>query len=247
MDLKGKVALVTGGAKGIGRATSILLAELGSDVVVNSTSASKDTEDLVNEIASKGVRALHIAADVADFKETKAMVERVLNEFEKIDILVNNAGITRDSLLIRMKEEEFDQVIAVNLKGTFNCIQAASKAMLKAKSGSIINLSSVVGVTGNIGQANYAASKAGIIGLTKAAAREFALRGVRVNAVAPGFIETRMTDILADEMKDKLIASIPLGAFGRPEDVANLIAFLASDESAYITGQVINVDGGMVI
>lgn len=247
MNLKGKVALITGGAKGIGKQTSLRLAQLGADVIINSTVVSPDVLSLIEEIESLGVRVRHIPADVSKMNEVKEMTDRVISDFSKIDILINNAGITRDNLLMRMKEDEFDQVIAVNLKGTFNCIQAASRSMLKARSGSIINVSSVVGLTGNIGQANYAASKAGIIGLTKAVAREFASRGIRVNAVAPGFIETRMTEELPRDIKDRLISSIPLGVFGQPKDVANLITFLASDEASYITGQVINVDGGMVM
>ena len=245
--LKGKCAVVTGSGRGIGRAIALKLADLGADLVINYRSSEKEAQELVDEIQSKGVKALMVKADVSNFEEAQLLVNKAIENFGKIDILVNNAGITKDTLLLRMKEEDFDKVIDVNLKGTFNCIKHVSGIMLKQKFGKIINISSVIGLVGNAGQANYAASKAGIIGLTKAVAKELGSRGITVNAVAPGFIDTDMTEVLSEKVKTSLMDSIPLKKLGKPGDVADLVGFLASDSANYITGQVINVDGGMVM
>ena len=241
--LKEKTVIVTGGAKGIGRAIALEFADNGANIVLNYRSALP--EGLVSEIEAKGVKCLPFKADVGNFDEAKALIDGAVSEFKTVDVLVNNAGITKDSLLMRMGEDDFDSVLSVNLKSVFNTVKFASKVMLKQKSGSIINMSSVVGVTGNIGQANYAASKAGIIGFTKSTAREFASRGITCNAIAPGFIQTAMTDVLSDKVKESVLEGIPLKRFGKPEEVAKLAVFLA--ENKYITGQVINVDGGMVM
>ena len=241
--LKEKTVIVTGGAKGIGRAIALEFAENGANIVLNYRSALP--AELVSEIESKGVKCLPYKADVGNFDEAKALIDGAVSEFKTVDVLVNNAGITKDTLLMRMGEDDFDSVLSVNLKSVFNMVKFASKIMLKQKSGSIINMSSVVGVTGNIGQANYAASKAGIIGFTKSTAREFASRGITCNAIAPGFIQTAMTDVLSDKVKESVLEGIPLKRFGKPEEVAKLAVFLA--ENKYITGQVINVDGGMVM
>ncbi|WP_438432392.1 3-oxoacyl-[acyl-carrier-protein] reductase [Gorillibacterium sp. sgz500922] len=243
--LSGKTALVTGASRGIGRAIAAALAEAGADVIVNyagSEDAARKTATLVEGF---GRKALLIRADVSDAAQVETMVKQGLEEFGRIDILVNNAGITRDNLLMRMKEEEFDEVIATNLKGVFNCMKAVTRPMLKQKSGRIVNISSVVAAMGNAGQANYVAAKAGVIGMTKSAARELASRSITVNAVAPGFIVTDMTDKLGSETKEALVAQIPLSRLGQPEDVAKTVCFLASDAASYITGQTIHVDGGM--
>jgi 3-oxoacyl-[acyl-carrier protein] reductase len=245
--LKDKCAIVTGAGRGLGRAIALRLAELGANIVVNYRNSEKEAEELIQEIKAKGVEALMVKADVSSFKECEELVKAAVEKFGKVDILVNNAGITKDTLLLRMKEEDFDKVIDINLKGCFNTTKHISSVMLKQKSGRIINISSVIGLIGNAGQANYAASKAGIIGFTKSCAKELGSRGITVNAIAPGFIETEMTDVLSDKLKDTMINNIPLKRFGNPKDVANLVAFLAGDDSAYITGQVINVDGGMVM
>lgn len=244
--LEGKVAIVTGGSRGIGKAVCFKLASLGANIVINYRSSS-NLEELVEEIKGMGVECATIKGDISDFNEAEVIVKETINKFGRIDILVNNAGITLDGLIMRMKEEDFDKVINVNLKGAFNCIRHVSPIMVKQRYGKIINMSSVVGITGNAGQANYAAAKAGIIGLTKSVAKELASRGVNVNAIAPGFIETDMTSVLSDKVKEESIKSIPLKRFGKAEDIAELVAFLASDSASYITGQVINVDGGMVI
>ncbi len=241
--LKGKTVVVTGGAKGIGRAIALKFAENGANIVLNYRSQVPD--DLISEIKSKGVECVTFKADVSDFEQALGLIEAAVSNFQTLDVLVNNAGITRDTLLMRMKEEDFDEVINVNLKSAFNTTKHASKIMLKQRSGSIINMSSVVGVAGNIGQANYAASKAGIIGLTKTVARELAARGITCNAIAPGFIKTAMTDVLSDNIKESTLEGIPLKRFGQPEEVAELAVFLAKNK--YITGQVINIDGGMVM
>lgn len=245
--MEGKVALVTGGSRGIGRAIALELAKGGATVVINYNGSQDKAMDLKEEIESRGGRAEVYQCNVSDFAKCEELVQGIVKQFGSLDILVNNAGITKDGLLMKMSEEDFDKVIDVNLKGAFNTIRFASRQMLKQKSGRIINLSSVVGVAGNAGQANYASSKAGVIGLTKAAAKELASRGITVNAIAPGFIETDMTDALPEKVKEATVSQIPLARFGRPEDVAKLAAFLASEASAYITGQVIHVDGGMVM
>ena len=247
MTLTGKCALITGASRGIGRAIAVSLAKAGADVAINyagNEEAAKQTEDIC---AAYGVSTLVVRADVANAEECKTMVEQVKERFGKIDILVNNAGITKDKLMIGMSEADFMDVINTNLKGSFLCMQMVSKLMLKQKSGRIINLSSVVGLHGNAGQVNYAASKAGVIGMTKSAAKELASRGITVNAVAPGMIETDMTAVIPEKAKDAMMASIPAGRAGKPEEIANVVAFLASEEAAYITGQVISVDGGMGI
>lgn len=245
--LAGKIAVVTGASRGIGRAIAIRLAGEGATVVINYNGSKEKAEEVKQEIEGAGGKAAVCQCNVADFHQCQTFIQKVIDEFGRIDILVNNAGITRDGLLMKMSEEDFDQVIETNLKGAFHTIRFASRQMLRQKSGRIINLSSVVGVTGNAGQANYAASKAGVIGLTKSAARELASRGITVNAIAPGFIETDMTSVLSEKVKEGAAAGIPLGAFGKPEDVAAAVAFLASDEAGYITGQVLHVDGGMVM
>lgn len=243
--LEGNVALVTGASRGIGRAIAITLAEAGADVVVNYAGSEQAASEVVSKIEAMNRQSFKVQADVGISSEVEDMIKQVMDRFGKLDILVNNAGITRDNLIMRMKEEEFDQVIHTNLKGVFNCIKAVTRPMMKQRSGRIINISSVVGVLGNAGQANYVAAKAGVIGLTKSTARELATRGITVNAVAPGFIETEMTDKLSDDMKNQLQGQIPLSRLGQPEDIAHVVRFLASQDSAYITGQTIHVDGGM--
>ena len=241
--LKGKTAVVTGAAKGIGKAIALAFAEQGCNIVLNYRSSV--AEETIQEIEAKGVKCLPVQGDVSDFSFAGDLMKQVKKEFGSIDILVNNAGITRDMLVMRMKEEEFDSVIETNLKGTFNMIRHVSNIMLKQRSGVIINMASVVGVMGNAGQANYAASKAGIIGLTKSVAKELAQRGVTCNAIAPGFVETDMTAVLTEEQKEKMMEVIPLKRYGQVEDIARAAVFFA--ENTYITGQVLNVDGGMVM
>ncbi|HCY1054315.1 TPA: 3-oxoacyl-[acyl-carrier-protein] reductase [Staphylococcus aureus] len=240
-----KSALVTGASRGIGRSIALQLAEEGYNVAVNYAGSKEKAEAVVEEIKAKGVDSFAIQANVADADEVKAMIKEVVSQFGSLDVLVNNAGITRDNLLMRMKEQEWDDVIDTNLKGVFNCIQKATPQMSRQRSGAIINLSSVVGAVGNPGQANYVATKAGVIGLTKSAARELASRGITVNAVAPGFIVSDMTDALSDELKEQMLTQIPLARFGQDTDIANTVAFLASDKAKYITGQTIHVNGGM--
>lgn len=246
--LKDKVAVITGSARGLGKAIALMLAEHGAKVVVNYTSdSSKDqAEDVVLKIKEMGREAVAIQADVSNHIEAKNLIDGAIKAFGTIDILVNNAGITKDMILLRMTEEEFDKVIAVNLKGVFNCTKHATRVMLK-KGGSIINMTSVIGLAGNIGQANYAASKAGIIGFTKSIAKEFASRNVRVNAIAPGFIETDMTANLPETIRENALKNIPLSRLGQAEEVAKVALFLASDLSSYVTGEVIRVDGGMAM
>lgn len=241
----GKVALVTGASRGIGRAIALSLAEAGADVAVNYAGSEAAAAETVQQIEAMGRKAIKVKANVGTVQEVEDMFKHVLETFGRIDILVNNAGITRDNLIMRMKEEEFDQVIETNLKGVFNCLKAASRPMMKQRSGRIINISSVVGALGNAGQTNYVAAKAGVIGMTKAAAKELASRGITVNCVAPGFIETDMTDKLSGEMRDKLMQQIPLARLGQPDDIAKAVRFLASEDSSYMTGQTIHVDGGM--
>ncbi|MUK89948.1 3-oxoacyl-[acyl-carrier-protein] reductase [Ornithinibacillus sp. L9] len=245
--LKGKSALVTGASRGIGRAIALELARQGANVAVNYAGSEAKAQAVVEEIEQLGVNAFKIQADVSDESSVKAMVKEVIGQFGSLDILVNNAGITRDNLLMRMKEEEFDQVINTNLKGVFVCTKAVTRQMMKQKSGRIINVASIVGVSGNPGQANYVAAKAGVIGLTKTTAKELASRNILVNAIAPGFISTDMTDELTDEQREGMLAMIPLAKLGTPEDVARVVRFLASEDANYITGQTIHIDGGMVM
>ena len=244
---EGKAALVTGASRGIGRAIALNLGKNGANVVVNYSGSKEKAEAVVEEIKSFGQEAIAVQANVADTDDVKRMVKETIDTFGSLDILVNNAGITRDNLLMRMKEEEFDQVIDTNLKGVFNCTKAVTRQMMKQRAGKIVNLASIVGVSGNPGQVNYVAAKAGVIGMTKSVAKELATRNVHVNAVAPGFISTEMTDELTDEQKQSMYDMIPLNRLGDPEDGANVVKFLASEESDYMTGQTIHVDGGMVM
>lgn len=245
MNLTGKVTLVTGASRGIGRQIALTLAGYGATVIVNYNGSAAKAEEVVNEITANGGMAESMQCSVSDFEKSKEMINGIVKKYGRLDILVNNAGITKDNLIMRMSEEEFDKVIEVNLKGAFNCMKHVSRIMLKQKSGHIINMSSVSGVMGNAGQVNYCASKAGIIGMTKSLARELGSRGITVNAIAPGFIETEMTDVLPEDVKENLLASIPLKRMGQTKDIAETVAFLASDKAAYITGQTISVDGGM--
>ncbi len=246
--LKEKVALVTGASSGIGKAIALALAKEGAIIAVNYYPGnSADADQVVKYIQDMGSKAFAVAADISKGTDVNEMVSKVTDEFGKIDILVNNAGITRDNLLMRMKEEDWDAVLNTNLKGSFLCTKAVIRPMMKQRAGRIINIASVVGVTGNAGQANYSAAKAGLIGLTKSTAKELASRGITVNAVAPGFISTSMTDVLSDEVKESLLGVIPMGKLGLPEDIANAVVFLASDNAQYITGQTLNVNGGMMM
>ncbi|MCG8346867.1 MAG: 3-oxoacyl-[acyl-carrier-protein] reductase [Chloroflexales bacterium] len=247
LDLTERVALVTGAGRGIGRAIALTLASAGATVIVNYHKNSSTAESTVAAVAANGATAQAIQADVSSTEDVERMFKTILNSYGRLDILVNNAGITRDTLLLRMKEEDFDAVIQTNLRSVYLCAKAALRPMTKQRAGRIINITSVVGLTGNAGQANYAAAKAGIIGFTKSAAREMASRNITVNAVAPGFIETELTDVLRDETRATVLESIPLGRLGQPQDVAGLVCFLASDAAAYITGQTFSVDGGMVM
>lgn len=247
MNLTGKVALVTGASRGIGQATAVELAKAGADIIVNYIGSETVAQETVDKIESLGRKALKIKADVSNADEVQAMVEEAHAAFGHIDILVNNAGITRDGLLIRMKDSDWDDVLNINLKGVYLVSKAVAKIMVKQRSGRIINMTSVSGVTGNVGQANYAAAKAGVIGFTKTCAKELAARGITVNAVAPGFIETAMTDVLPEKIKEGIAATVPFGRMGQPEEIASVVTFLASDFASYITGQVLNVDGGMVM
>ena len=241
-----KVAMITGATRGIGKQIALILANEGYNIVLNYRTKNDELIQAKNEIESKNVKCLTVQGDVTNFEDCKQMIESAIKEFGKIDVLINNAGITKDMLLARMKEEDFKQVIDVNLVGTFNMTKNVISYMMKARNGRIINISSVVGIAGNAGQTNYSASKAGIIGFTKSLAKEVASRNILVNAVAPGFIETNMTDVLKQEVKDEIAKNIPLKRMGTPKDVANVVKFLASEDSSYITGQVISVDGGMI-
>lgn len=245
--LKGKCAIVTGAAKGIGKAIALKLASLGANIVLNYRSSEEKAIETENEIKALGVEVLRVKGDISNISDVENLINTAKENFGKIDIMVNNAGITKDTLILRMKEEDFDSVINVNLKGVFNCLKTITPVMVKQREGKIINLSSVVGLSGNAGQVNYAASKAGAIGMTKSLAKEVGARGITVNAVAPGFIETDMTEVLGDKFKEEAKKAIPLKRLGKPEDVANVVAFLASEDANYITGQVIQVDGGMVM
>ena len=244
MKLTGKVALVTGAAQGIGKAVALLLARNGADIVISDINLEK-AEETAKEVQALGRKALATKVDVATLGDVEKMVETILAQFGKVDILVNNAGIARDKLILRMTEEDWDAVLNINLKGTFNCTKAVVRHMSKQRSGKIVNIASVVGEMGNAGQGNYAASKAGVIGFTKTIAREFAQRGINVNAIAPGYIETPMTDALPDKAKEELKRLIPMDRLGKPEDVAEAVLFLVSESANYITGQVLNVNGGI--
>ncbi len=243
--LENKVALVTGAGRGIGREIALTLARDGAFVVVNYNGSKDRAEEVVKTIEAAGGKAVSYQCSVADFAACQEMIQNIIKEYGHLDILVNNAGITKDNLIMKMKEEDFDAVISTNLKGTFNTIKHSARQMLKQRSGKIINISSVSGILGNAGQANYAASKAGVIGLTKTMARELASRGITVNAVAPGFVDTEMTAVLGEEIKEAACRQIPLGKFGQTKDIAEMVAFLVSEKADYITGQVISVDGGM--
>ncbi|MBD8976090.1 3-oxoacyl-[acyl-carrier-protein] reductase [Veillonella magna] len=247
MHLAGKVALITGASRGIGQAVALEMARAGADIAVNYSGSEAAAQATVDQVKALGRKAIMVKANVADADEVAAMVEAVQAEFGHIDILVNNAGITRDTLLMRMKDSDWDDVININLKGVYLVTKAVSKLMMKQRSGRIINMSSVVGVTGNAGQANYSASKAGVIGFTKTCAKELASRGILVNAIAPGFIHTDMTDVLPEKVKEATLAAIPLHRMAEPKEVASVAVFLASEYASYITGQVLNVDGGMVM
>ena len=246
MRLKDKVALITGGARGIGKAIALAYAKEGADIVVADVNL-EEAEKTAKEIELLGRKALALTMDVTDYTKVEEVVNKILDKFAKIDILVNNAGITKDNLLLRMSQLEWDAVLNVNLKGTFNCIRAVSRVMIKQRSGKIVSIASIIGLIGNPGQANYSASKAGIIALTKTAAKELASRNINVNAVAPGFIQTDMTAKLSEELKQKMLSNIPLNKLGTADDVAAVCLFLASEDSSYITGQTIVVDGGMVM
>ncbi|PLX31700.1 MAG: beta-ketoacyl-ACP reductase [Clostridiales bacterium] len=245
--LKGKTAVITGASRGIGKAVAVRLGKAGANLVLSYRSNDAAMDELIESLEKDGIKAVKVKGDVSNSDDAKELMKVAKETYGSLDILVNNAGITKDKLIIQMKEEDFDSVIRVNLKGSYNCIKHAAKIMMKQRSGKIVNMASVVGVSGNAGQINYSASKAGVIGMTKSAARELAGRNITVNAVAPGFIETDMTKDLVEKAKDGMISGIPLGRLGLPEDVAEAVAFLASDSADYVTGQVLHVDGGMVM
>ncbi|MGE7608515.1 3-oxoacyl-[acyl-carrier-protein] reductase [Peribacillus frigoritolerans] len=247
MILKGKKALVTGASRGIGREVALELARQGADVAINYSGSEAKANEVVDEIKALGRKAFAIQCDVANSESVTSMIKEVVEQFDRVDILVNNAGITRDNLLMRMKEDEWDSVINTNLKGVFLCTKAVTRQMMKQRSGRIINMASIVGVSGNAGQANYVAAKAGVIGLTKTTAKELASRGITVNAIAPGFISTDMTGELPEDVQKAMLDQIPLARFGDPKDIAAVASFLASDASKYMTGQTLHVDGGMVM
>ncbi|MCU0665714.1 MAG: 3-oxoacyl-[acyl-carrier-protein] reductase [Candidatus Omnitrophica bacterium] len=246
MDLNGRVAFITGGAQGIGRQIVLAFAKAGADIAIGDVNMEKAAQT-VKEVEVLGRKAIAVELNVTDIKQVEQALNKILDKFTRVDILVNNAGITRDNLMLRISDADWDAVINVNLKGTFNCTKAVSKVMIKQRQGKIVNIASIIGIIGNAGQANYAASKAGIIALTKTTAKEFASRNINVNAIAPGFIQTDMTAKLPEEVRTKMLAAIPLNRFGQPQDVANLCLFLASEESSYITGQTVVIDGGMVM
>lgn len=245
MELSGKTALVTGAGRGIGAAIAKKLADKGATVIINYSGNDKAAQNILDDIAADGNKAEIYKCNVADYEEVEQMIQYVVQKYKKIDILINNAGITRDGLIMRMSEKDFDDVIDVNLKGTFNCIRHVARQMIKQRCGRIVNMSSVVGIAGNAGQVNYAASKAGVIGITKSAAKELAARGITVNAIAPGYIDTDMTRVLSDDIKDGIVSQIPLKRMGQVSDIADAAVFLVSDRASYITGQVLSVDGGM--
>ncbi len=245
--LAGKTALVTGAARGIGRGIALKLASMGANVIVNYSGSREQADETLKMVEQAGAGGEAYQCDVSSYEAVKAMTDDIIARYGSLDILINNAGITKDGLIMKMSEEDFDRVVEVNLKGTFNCIRHASRQMLKQRSGRIVNMSSVVGIAGNAGQANYSASKAGIIGITKSMAKELASRGITVNAVAPGYIDTDMTSVLPESVKETVMKNIPLGRMGKVEDIANMVGFLCSSEASYITGQVISVDGGMNI
>lgn len=247
MILEGKKALVTGASRGIGREVALELARQGADVAVNYAGSEAKANEVVDEIKALGRKAFAVQCDVSDSVSVTGMIKEVMEQFGRVDILVNNAGITRDNLLMRMKEEEWDSVINTNLKGVYLCTKAVTRQMMKQRSGKIINMASIVGVMGNAGQANYVAAKAGVIGLTKSTAKELASRGITVNAIAPGFISTDMTDELTEDVQKAMLSQIPLARFGDPKDIASVATFLASESSSYMTGQTLHVDGGMVM
>lgn len=247
MNLKGKNALVTGGSRGIGKAIALELARGGVNVALTYISNMDSAKEVIGEVESYGVKGLAIKADVSNEEEVNSMIEIVNNEMGGIDILVNNAGITKDNLLIRMKTDDWDDVINTNLRGVYLCTKAVVRGMMKKRYGKIVNIASVVGISGNAGQGNYSASKAGIIGFTKSIAKELGSRGININGVAPGFVETDMTNVLNDKVKEEMLKLIPLKRFARPEDIADVVAFLCSEKANYITGQIINVDGGMLM
>ncbi|MBW3113904.1 MULTISPECIES: 3-oxoacyl-[acyl-carrier-protein] reductase [Bacillaceae] len=247
MNLEGKVALVTGASRGIGREIALELAREGCNVAVNFAGSEAKANEVVDEIKSLGREAIAVQCNVSDGEAVQAMVKETIGQFGSIDILVNNAGITKDNLLMRMKETEWDDVININLKGVFLCTKAVTRQMMKQRSGRIINISSIVGVSGNPGQANYVAAKSGVIGLTKTTAKELAARGITVNAIAPGFISTDMTDKLPEDVRNEMLKQIPLSRFGDPKDIAKTVTFVASDSAAYMTGQTLHIDGGMVM
>ncbi|MDQ6596928.1 MULTISPECIES: 3-oxoacyl-[acyl-carrier-protein] reductase [Bacillus] len=247
MNLAGKAVLVTGASRGIGREIALELARQGANVAVNFAGSEAKANEVVDEIKALGRDAFTVKCDVSNSEEVASMVKETVDRFGKLDILVNNAGITKDNLLMRMKEEEWDDVISINLKGVFLCTKAVTRQMMKQRFGRIINIASIVGVSGNPGQANYVAAKAGVIGLTKTTAKELAARNITVNAIAPGFITTDMTDKLTEDIKTEMLKQIPLARFGEPKDIAKVTAFLASDDSSYMTGQTLHIDGGMVM
>ena len=247
MLLEGKVAVVTGAGRGIGRGIALALAREGAMVVVNYNGSADRAAEVVRSIEEGGVKAAAVQCNVSDFEAAKEFYANIVKEYGKIDILVNNAGITKDNLIMKMSEQEFQSVVQTNLAGTFHGVKFVSRPMMKQRYGRIINIASVAGVTGNVGQANYSASKAGVIGLTKATAKELAPRNITVNAIAPGFVETEMTDVLSDSVKEAAVATIPLGKFGQVEDIAEAVVFLASDRAKYITGQVLCIDGGIAM